>query len=286
MLEKARDLWRRAIGYIRAHPWTITPVLLAVFWAMWHWRGPFLNSLSDVSNLILVVAGLWFAMSPTKTAELEGNRKLRRILGGSLVLVGLMGLVSGYYDKKETRTALQHLVASSADQATKKDIQGLRDDIGEMRKDMKTGFDSVVSAINALGDKLVGKSFKPAPKPQIIVPEKTPPPSPNREHVIHTERSVPASAEGPAYAIQSVIQTDSVSQPTTIEVDADQRIENGDFFIVGQPVMMNVRKRIQGNTFIFSFGYPAFTPESPIVVTLQSNSSITVKSVRRVSPIG
>jgi hypothetical protein len=288
MLERAASLWRRNIQYVGKHRWVVGTIgLLGALslWAIWHWRGPIVSSLSDVSNLILVLGGLWFAMSPGKTVELEGNKKTRRILGASLICVGVVGLVSGYYDKKSTRQALQQLVAASADQATKKDIQGLRGDVVDMRRDMKTGFDSVVSAINALGDRLVGKSFKPAPKPQITTPEREQP-APVREHIIHTERSVPAPAGGPSYATQVVIQTDSSSQPTRIRIEADRPIDKGNFFIVGQPVMMNVRTIVQGNAFIFSFGYPAFTAETPIVVTLLSNNPIAVKSVKRVSPIG
>jgi hypothetical protein len=45
---------------------------------------------------------------------------------------------------------------------------------------------------------------------------------------------------------------------------------------------MNVRTRVSGNTFTLGFGYPAFTPENPVVVTLLSDQQLEIKSVKRI----
>jgi hypothetical protein len=266
------NLWR----------WIVLALAAIAAYPMWHWRGVVLDSLSDVSSLLLVFAGLWFAMSPSQATALEQNRTTRMIVGIGLALVGGVGLVSGYYDKKATKDTLKQLTAASATQATQKDIQGLRGDIGELRTDTKNGFDGVINAINTLGDRLVGKSYKPSPKPKI--PEKAPEieKPPVREHILYAPKDVPAGATGPAYAKQVIVQTDQNSQPTVLQVEADKEIKSGRFFIAGQPVMMNVRTRVSGNTFTLGFGYPAFTPENPVVVTLLSDQQLEIKSVKRI----
>ena len=66
-----------------------------------------------------------------------------------------------------------------------------------------------------------------------------------------------------------------------IECDGD--IEDGTFFIAGQSVIMGMAYGVQPDKkhFYFRFQYPAFTPESPIVVTLESKSDIRVVSVNK-----
>jgi hypothetical protein len=269
-----------AVSWIRRHRWLSVLVVAAAGLAVWHWRGPIISSLSDVSNLLLLAFGLYLAMRPGRAAQIEGSRNLRRFLGGVLIVVGTVGLVSGYYDKKKTRDVLNQLVAASATQATKEDVQSLKNEVGLLRGDTKAGFANVVDAINRLGDRLVGKSFAPTPKPEIKEPQPSFIP-PIIEHIRFTQKRVPVPSGGPQFGTQVIVQTDVASQPTTIRLEANGNIEKANFFIVGQPVMMNVRTVIDHNVFTLSFGYPAFTPESPVVITLLSNSDITITKVER-----
>jgi hypothetical protein len=264
------------------HPWWTALALAALLaWPIWHWRGPLLSSLSDVSNLLLIAAGIWFGMNPAKAQEIELTQtRRRRIIGGVLIVVGIVGLVSGYFDKKATRLALGQLVAASASQATKQDIEVLRAEVGGLRKDTKAGFGDVVGAINTLGDRLVGKTFKPTPKPPVSeeAPKVVPPPA--IEHILYTQKDVPVPEGGPKYGKQVVIQTDRLIQPTQIRIIATGKIENANFSVVGLPIVMSYRTIIQSNILTIGFTYPPFTPESPIVVTLLSNSHIDVASVK------
>ena len=93
----------------------------------------------------------------------------------------------------------------------------------------------------------------------------------NDEHIRFTQKTVPAAENGPAYSSQVIVQTDIVSQPTALRIEADKNLADARFFIAGQPVTMNVRTVINGKFFILGFSYPAFTPENPIVITLLSN---------------
>lgn len=68
------------------------------FWAV----AGFLRSyISDFASLVLVLAGLLYAMMPSKAAEAERNKK-HRIWGAVLVVIGIAGFGFGLRDKAET----------------------------------------------------------------------------------------------------------------------------------------------------------------------------------------
>jgi hypothetical protein len=63
-------------------------------------------------------------------------------------------------------------------------------------------------------------------------------------------------------------------------------ISDGSFFVAGQAVLMTVASGVQTDRrqFYLSFRYPAFTPDSPIVVTLLSKNDVAVTKVSAARP--
>jgi len=101
-------------------------------------------------------------------------------------------------------------------------------------------------------------------------------------HVRFAERQVSSSTDAAPYGLQVIIQTDVPIQNAAFKIHCDGIIYNGRFFVAGQGAMMNVyQKIINGTTFTFRFGFPAFTPDSPIVVTLLAKSKIRVKQIEQ-----
>jgi hypothetical protein len=273
---------------ILKQPW-IAILCVGVAYMLWHWRGPLVDSMSDVSSLVIAIVGILFAMMPSRAAELERYRRWRYGVGFTITLIGITGLVSNYYDKKATRQTLQQLVAASSGQATTQDVNSLRTEIRELRKDTQVGFQSVVEAINGLRS---GSKSAPPPKPPPVTqsPPVVAPVEPSIslgpsivQHIRASQKRVTSSRDDAPFAIQLTLQSDVPSQPTAFMIECSGPIEEGKFFIAGQGVMMGVAYGVQPDRrhFYFRFQYPPFTPESPIVVTLLSKEDIRVVSIAR-----
>ena len=74
--------------------------------------------------------------------------------------------------------------------------------------------------------------------------------------------------------MQVIIQTDVAMQPVGLEIDTTAPIVEGNFFVAGSSVIMS-KGTVLGtnrNSFLLSFKYPPFVPESPIIVTIESES--------------
>ena len=101
-------------------------------------------------------------------------------------------------------------------------------------------------------------------------------------HIRFVERQVSSTTDLAPYALQVIIQTDVPIQNAGFKIQCDGIIHSGRFFVAGQGVMMNVHQQIiAGTTFAFRFGFPTFTPDSPIVVTLMAKSKIRVKQIEQ-----
>jgi hypothetical protein len=267
--------------------WCAIPIIItAAIWIAWghlfFWNalGRLFANFADLASLVLVLAGLLYAMMPTKAVKAE-ERKWHRPIGALFVLIGIAGFGFGLRDKAESRRQVETLLNASRGQATASDMRLLREDIGSLRRESQAGFDSVVEAIKGLGKihGTVGATKKPSqelpvhPEPTVV------------EHIqvaqIPANSALPPNAK---YGLQVTISTDVMSQPTALMVECDGDIEDGDFFVAGQLLMMGMGYGVQQDKrrFALKFSFPPFTPQSPIVLTLFSKTEIRVIAVRRI----
>lgn len=103
-------------------------------------------------------------------------------------------------------------------------------------------------------------------------------------HIKFVQRPFVSTRTEFPYATQVIIQTDqAISSPRfLVNGDRDSDIEDGDFFLTGQAVMMSVSSGVRDDhkAYRLGFGFPVFTPDAPIVVTLYGKSAIKVSSVQ------
>jgi len=251
----------------------------------WNICGLIRSYFPDISNIVLVFAGLVFAMMPRKAAEAE-KKHWHILIGVILAVIGLVGFVLGVIDKNENTRNMTDLFNRSKIQATTQDIKSLRDDISN---DINKGFDKVVLAINSLH--VSGNIVKTKASPTVITPVEQPRSAPNKislgpglvQHIQISQGRTVSNRDDAPYALQVTLQTDIPTQPTAFMFETDGDIEDGRFFLVGQSVMMSVGYGIQPDKrhFYLKFAFPSFTPESPIVVTLLSKTDIHVIAVRK-----
>jgi hypothetical protein len=104
---------------------------------------------------------------------------------------------------------------------------------------------------------------------------------PHPNHTRYAQRNVRSSNANAPYELQVIIETDVPIQNAGFRIECDGPIIDGQFFVTGQPIMMNVRTTKEDKAFVFSFGYPTFTPQSPIVVTLLSKTQIKVTKIEK-----
>ncbi|HEX3431348.1 MAG TPA: hypothetical protein VHT03_10715 [Rhizomicrobium sp.] len=106
--------------------------------------------------------------------------------------------------------------------------------------------------------------------------------NPQSAHIQFVQRNIVSTSPDTPYEAQVIIQTDQPINSAAFAIICDNELEKGEFFVTGQGVMMNVMYGVSQNkkAFILKFGFPAFTPDAPIVATLYSKHPIHVLEVR------
>ena len=198
----------------------------------WNVLGFLASNLSDLANLVLVLAGLLYAMMPTKAAKAE-EKNWHKPLGAAFIVIGLAGFGFGLRDRIESKRQMEVMLNASRSQATTSDIALLRSVI-------KSGFESMINA-------MAGLKISQATEPIKRQPEqaKEPPTISNVAHIKVTQRPVPSTDPSAAFGLQVMIQTDTVSQPTAFDIECDGEIQNGSFFVSGQSIMMKTGEGVQ-----------------------------------------
>jgi hypothetical protein len=90
--------------------------------------------------------------------------------------------------------------------------------------------------------------------------------------------------EAAPYAIEVILQTDVTIQNPAFVIKTDGEIHDGTITPRGTTsVMMNVRWGLSNDrhAFFFSYSYPAFSPDMPIVIRLVSKSPLKIIGVDR-----
>jgi hypothetical protein len=187
----------------------------------------------------------------------------------SVILIVWQGVRDSREKEKSSRD--QQELKDQIKQLLKPPVAASPDDIKGLRSDLQESFARLEKMV---AGKSVPKQI--TPPPPVSVP-------PVVEHVRFSSRRVASTNDATPYALQVVIQTDTTMQPVSLALETDAEISEGKFFIAGQAVMMNMRQGLSEDkhVFLFSFGYPQFTPESPIVVTLFSKSDLRVTALKK-----
>jgi hypothetical protein len=125
-----------------------------------------------------------------------------------------------------------------------------------------------------------------ATKPTVKPPQQTLPPA-VVEHIRILQRRAASDDPDAQFGLQVVMQTDVVMQPVAFRVECDQEIKNGKAFIVGEGAytMFATGWSPDHKAFLFSFHSPALTPDSSLVVSLQSKYDIRVTKVEKIQPL-
>lgn len=125
------------------------------------------------------------------------------------------------------------------------------------------------------------KEQKPSIPPHPTLP---PPTLPTQRipRIRYEERQSPSSVDWAPHSLQVIIKTDVPIENAGFKIECDGIIHNGRFDLVGHVVMKNVRQEIiGGTTFSLKFDSPAFTPDSPIIVSLLAKSAIRVNRIEQ-----
>lgn len=233
-----------------------------VGWIREHW--------SDLAALILMLVALILAMIPGKVARLESHPRWGYLwkfgVTVVLILIGVTGMVQGIHNNDALRSQINQLSSNTIISATKDDVKSLTTHIDE-------GFNRVVNAITELSGKKPVQSTKP---PKEVLPPAI------VEHIVHTERRVASDRPDLPYALQVVLQTDQVRSNPALQIDFDGVIGDGKFFVAGQAVMMSVQFGLTQDRegFYLSFGYPTWTPESPVIVIIYSKEAVQITAIK------
>jgi len=127
-----------------------------------------------------------------------------------------------------------------------------------------------------------------AKRPQISPSPPTKPLEPAVvEHIRIVQRRAASSDPNAPYGLQVVMQTDVTIQPVAFEVQFDQEVSDANVFIVGEGVYTMKGTEISNDrrVFRFSFHSPAFTPNSSLVVAVQSKYDVRVVKIAKIQPI-
>jgi hypothetical protein len=238
-----------------------------VGWIWEHW--------ADIVTWILMLGAFMLAVIPSTIAELEKRPRWGRLWKSGLpllvILIGFTGFLQSMRSNDKLKAQARQAYSVSLISATKDDIKSLTEHLDE-------GFENVIAAVNALR---TGKMPPPLIKKQPQLPP------PVVEHIRYTESRIASSDPSAPYGLQAIIQTDTPIQPVGFKITCDGEITDGNFFVVGQSVMMGVAKGFSQDkkSFLFSFQYPPVKPETPIVVKLQSRTDIRVTKIEQVPPL-
>lgn len=219
----------------------------------------------------------------------SSNPVHRKWFVGLGVIGALLAVLQGYYlhkddsEKSSAFAALQTSVKNLQDQTVALGnalkLQATIDDFKHLETAISDGFSRIAS-------NSVAKKPSPSVPPvstQALGPAVV-------EHVRLVQRRAASSNPDAPFGLQAVLQTDVTIQPVAFKVNCDSEITdmNGArAFIVGEGAYGAYATAFSQDkkSFLFSFHTPAFTPNSSLVVSLQSKYDIHVVSVEKVEPL-
>jgi hypothetical protein len=229
-----------------------------------NWQ-PYLRDLPDIAAYALAALGAALPFLPELLKMLEDKKSSRWFFAAICMALAIFAIASNHaqrvWDEKDKEAAGQQLTQILNNGATHGDIKMLD-------QHMADGFAGVIAAIK-------NQPIKP---PEKVHPLEVPLPAP--PHVSFAqERAVPT--EPFLYALRVIIQSDATI-PASFQIECNGKVENVNAFLVGKGAYMDFRVGLSAdsNGAIVHIGFPPLSPESPLVVTLQSNSDIRVKEIK------
>ncbi len=196
--------------------------------------------------------------------------------GWGLIAFGVGISVLTYWQQYRTRINAEGNQTKLREQIgtlIRAELQSGLEDTRGLREDLRIGFQDLKSSIAAIGQTRTKQQQVKIPFPQL--------PPPAVSEFKFTERRTDSPSKEAPYGLQVVVQTSTSIQPTAFRIEFSGEISRIDFFVSGQPVIMNKRWRVDGNTAYISFGFPPFLPEYPLVLTVFSKTNIRVKRLDR-----
>ena len=259
-------------------------VALIIVVALTHEEGSWYFVRTNTSGLVsavLTIFGLIVCLFPARIAALE-RYGWHWLLGGILFVLGITASCATYRDKQENQRQMDALLAATRVQATNDDLGTLRREINDLRMDVQAVLTSIIDAngsTNKQSEKMpVRETQKKDSRPSINLENHISLGPAIVKHIHASQRRTISNSDNEKYALQLVLQTDVESRPTAFMVECDEGIDKGNFFVAGQPVLMQAVSGVQKDSrkFYFRFSFPTFSPGSPIIVTLFSKHDIKV----------
>lgn len=213
-------------------------------------------------NVLLVsaIAILWAVVAILGAGVLSDRRWHKT----AIVMAAVIGVAL---------TAWQALRAYDAQSQGQKEQRLLRSQIQDLVK-------ALISTSKNVSQ--LAKAHVPSSKEQKPSIPSTTLPTQRVARIRYEERQSPSSVDWAPHSLQVIIRTDVPIENAGFKIECSGVIHNGRFSVVGHVVMKNVRQEIiGGTTFSFKFDSPAFTPDSPIIVSLLAKSAIRVNRIEQ-----
>jgi hypothetical protein len=134
---------------------------------------------------------------------------------------------------------------------------------------------------------LVSESSKPISERQTATQTAGPPPAKPvavPPSITQTSQEVPTTDGNHVY--QVTLQSNTSITPVGLLLTFNGSIETVNFHLSGNPVMMMSQGFVDDRdprTVVVRFAFPALSPESPLIVTVESKETVSLISVQRIS---
>lgn len=243
--------------------------MLTWFWVGLAYARAVVSGLASVLGVVVAAAATALAFFPGRAAAVEswlGRRPwLARGTMSIVLALTVWGAVEQYWSSNALQDQIGQLTRAATMQATSEDVRGLRQ---EMNEQLRVGFDRMVAAIERRPVETARVTPAPTRAPEV-------------RKINYTERPAPSDDPALPYGQQVIVQTSVTSQPTYLQVQFDVPVEKTQFFVAGQASLMNVLEAHSngGKMYLLSFGFPAWTPEAPIVVSVLSKQPAKVVGI-------
>jgi hypothetical protein len=233
----------------------------------------------DFVALFLTAIGIAAVAMGENIKRLDDYPKWRRSIIIACITFGCLAFISNQIqkgqdkaDRAELSRQVKNLADGSANEATSADIHGLSDAIS-------IGFQRLEKAIS--GSKQVIQIPAKPSIPPAAVPTNAP------QSIRFTQKRVPSTdPQNYPYALQIIVQSDVSVTPVGLAFIFTGPISSINFFLAGQPVMMMTQSGVlpeNPKVGIVRVGYPALSPDTPLVVTVLSKENVNLMSIEKIS---
>jgi hypothetical protein len=238
------------------------------------------NLMPDFVALFLTAVGITVIFMKEGLKKLEARPHWRGFIITLFIVFGGLAFISNQIqkgqdsaDKKALADQIKILVDGSQSEATSADIRSISGAL-------KAGFDEISRELKSHDQ----NKSRPENPPKSPEPTPTPPTAP--QSIRFTQKRVPSTDPNNPYALQVIIQSDTSVTPVGLALHFSGPIIGIRFFVAGQPVLMMTQSFVNPNDptiGVIRFGYPALSPDSPIVISVISKAPVSLVSLDKIS---